>query len=569
MPMLRHFILALSALVLVACGDETGPQRIDSVAIVAADGDSTPSLLKGRSLALVAHAIRGGNPVSGVEFTWRSETPDLATVSATGVVQALNYGEARIVAETEGGGASGTIRVQVVGQPIDSLELSPADLVLGIGGTGSFTVKAFDSLGNAVAAEDIQWSITGTAATLDATTGQLTAVRPGSVTVFARTWHGRVASGRAHVSHVTSLVPDTGRYGSLITLRGAQIPASPRIEFAGGVRADVKSASADSIVVWVPVGATTGPLSLISSAGTFALPSPFTLTAAADIFEPANDTAYAMLPIPSKHMGLQAEPGGLDAYGVQLASASAFTFTVYNRGARDGSNWVIAYVIRESPGPAEVAVGFLWPLNLIAGVHTDSAVYSATLPPGTYGLQVYAFYQTSAYAYGISVEATTRFGVAPDRFELNDFPSTAAAISLPFDEGGLALENGNAQDYYRFDLTVPSTVTLRTSGTGGDADLYLLSGDTIDAWFASAGQILRRSENDRSSNETITADLNPGRYSIFVRDYSGVPSNYRLEASAVPSSGGAFDMDAGPPAATRLPKWPPRAGALRPPRSRP
>jgi len=73
---------------------------------------STAALVPQQSVALSAIARdAGSNPLNGRAITWSSQSPNLATVDASGIVTALSVGAATITATSEGKTGSATITV--------------------------------------------------------------------------------------------------------------------------------------------------------------------------------------------------------------------------------------------------------------------------------------------------------------------------------------------------------------------------------------------------------------------------------------------------------------------------
>ncbi|MFN6540285.1 MAG: pre-peptidase C-terminal domain-containing protein [Nostoc sp. EkiNYC01] len=90
-----------------------------------------------------------------------------------------------------------------------------------------------------------------------------------------------------------------------------------------------------------------------------------------------------------------------------------------------------------------------------------------------------------------------------------------------------SLSNDN-EDYYKFNLTQNSNVTLNLSGLTSDANLYL---------YNSFGSYITASTGAGISQESIIWQLTPGTYYVFVQKSGSGGTNYSLQASATAVSG--------------------------------
>ena len=113
----------VALLSLAACGggnDSVGtPPQPQSpvVATVAVTAASTTPLLPGGTVQLSAKALTAdGAEIPSATFSWSSATPNVATVSSTGLVTAVTPGSSIITASA--GAASGSVNVQVNPAPV-------------------------------------------------------------------------------------------------------------------------------------------------------------------------------------------------------------------------------------------------------------------------------------------------------------------------------------------------------------------------------------------------------------------------------------------------------------------
>lgn len=76
---------------------------------------------------------------------------------------------------------------------------------------------------------------------------------------------------------ITSFTPTSGAVRDTVTITGVNLTGASSVMFYGDVSAAITSVSATSIVVTVPVGAATGPISVITPSGTAVSDSSFTV----------------------------------------------------------------------------------------------------------------------------------------------------------------------------------------------------------------------------------------------------------------------------------------------------
>jgi hypothetical protein len=205
-------LLPAAFLFISACGSSgssnTAPTGTVTSITVAADsmqGDSL-TLAPGDSELVTATALDAqGNPVSDVNFLWTSSNPSVATVSATGLLAALDLGEADIDVSAEGqpgssarqrplrsngladeaavfAGGKKRFKVTVDPKPV----ISPSAASTDVGGTVAFTFALVDAKGNHRWGDAFaQWSSSDpSVATVDPL-GVATGVSRGTTTIIA------------------------------------------------------------------------------------------------------------------------------------------------------------------------------------------------------------------------------------------------------------------------------------------------------------------------------------------------------------------------------------------------
>lgn len=195
----RSFVRHVAALFLMAWGAactaevSVAPPTIDSVVA----STPVPSLYIGQETQLTATA----RDVSGRSFdasavVWSSSTPDIASVSAIGLVRGLRKGGAVIVATI--GAKSANVSIQVIA-PVASLTLPTAAVV--IGKTRQLSPSVLDAEGSAVEGRVITWTSSNTSLVTVSASGMATGVAAGSATVTA------TSEGKSGTATVTVVRP--------------------------------------------------------------------------------------------------------------------------------------------------------------------------------------------------------------------------------------------------------------------------------------------------------------------------------------------------------------------------
>ena len=176
----------LLAAVALSCSshDSTSPVP---VAVLSVLPENTTPLEPGGTLQLTATAYdAAGNTLAVAVVNWNSTNSQVATVSATGLVTAVEPGSATIVATASG--HSGNTMV-TVNQPIATVSIVQPPAVMGVGGTVLVYGAAADPNGNAIAGQTLTWTSSNpavaTVTPAGPTTAHLTGITAGTVTVTA------------------------------------------------------------------------------------------------------------------------------------------------------------------------------------------------------------------------------------------------------------------------------------------------------------------------------------------------------------------------------------------------
>lgn len=161
------------------------------------------TLQEGGTLQLAATALdTRGRPMSGQAVTWRSANANVATVSATGLVQSIARGSTTITASIDG--VAGRTTLTVIPVPVAAVSITPASAALSTGRTLQLTATLTDSLGRPLspAGRTVAWTSSAPSIATVGATGVVTGASPGIVTITAS------AEGKSAVaSIIVSLAP--------------------------------------------------------------------------------------------------------------------------------------------------------------------------------------------------------------------------------------------------------------------------------------------------------------------------------------------------------------------------
>ncbi len=168
---------------------------IDRVAVAPLTAD----IPLGSSRLLAANVLDPqGNAISGRQVVWSSSNSAIATVSVQGLVSAVALGRATITATVEQ--KTGTATIDVV-DPVASVRIAPQGLqVLRVGGRLQLTATALNAGGQPLPGRIANWASSNpNVASVNSTTGEVTAVAVGGVTITAEI-EGRSAQAGVNVT---------------------------------------------------------------------------------------------------------------------------------------------------------------------------------------------------------------------------------------------------------------------------------------------------------------------------------------------------------------------------------
>jgi serine protease len=206
--------------VLVACGDSVPAPAVLSVTISGGDQELTV----GQSVMLAAEVTVTG--AASTSVSWTTSNPDVAGVSITGRVEAIEPGTAVITASSAVDRTkSSSIRVTVSAPTprVISVTIDQGDRTLMRGNAFTFTATVHGEGGAGTA---VVWGTSDTAvAPADPATGRVTAEAPGTATITATSTDDATKSDSVTVTVVEAL-PPTGTVAGTITVGGGSTAAN-------------------------------------------------------------------------------------------------------------------------------------------------------------------------------------------------------------------------------------------------------------------------------------------------------------------------------------------------------
>lgn len=220
--MTRIAALLLLALVpLAACDDAMQPDPVASVTVSPQGQTLAPSA----TLQLTA-TVKDASDTQLTDrvVTWETTNSSIAAVDAAGLVTAVASGTATITAHSEGQSGSTTLTVAA---GVASITLAPDSANLAVGGTRRLTATLRDLGGNPLAGRPLAWASSSNAVATVDSTGLVTGVAPGRVTITA-TREGRVGTAVIRVLGPIATVAVSPDSAEVITGFTRQLTATLR-----------------------------------------------------------------------------------------------------------------------------------------------------------------------------------------------------------------------------------------------------------------------------------------------------------------------------------------------------
>ena len=190
----RTSALFTAAALLLSCGGGDEPLKLTTLEVTI-----NPTSIAAGSVAAVVIAGKDqkGGTIAPGPVTFTSTPATVAIVSTTGVVTGLSAGTAVITVTA--GTVSGQGLVTVTPPPVSSVSVTPSVASVNIASTQQMTATTYDAQNNVLSGRTVTWSTSdATKATINASTGLLTAVALGTVTITA-TSEGKTGSAQITV----------------------------------------------------------------------------------------------------------------------------------------------------------------------------------------------------------------------------------------------------------------------------------------------------------------------------------------------------------------------------------
>lgn len=367
-----------------------GPPPVGSVLI----SPRTMTLSVGSSTTLVGIARDAlDNALAGRTLSWRSDSPDVVNVTASGRVTAVSAGLARIIVAAEGHADTAYVTVRAGAAPprATSVVVTPSPLSLSVGGTQLLSAVVSDGSGATMGSASLIWKSSNPAVASVSVNGTVTAITAGNATITA-TADG--ASGTAAVT-VTSLAP------SAATVTVSPTPVSLEVGGTQALAAVVRDASggtmANAAVSWRSSDAT---VATVSGSGMVTAIAAGSATITASSGSVSGSAAITVAASPPVAASVTITPSSLSlAVGGSRTLAAA---------VRDGSGSVVggAIVNWKSSNTAVAAVS-------ASGVVTAMAPGSATITATSGGVS-----GTSAVSVGVAEPEPASVALVPSAVTL-------------------------------------------------------------------------------------------------------------------------------------------------------
>ena len=155
-----------------------------AVASVRVTPNGNVALMVGQTRQMTAEALdNDGGVLPERAIAWSSNAATIATVSSTGLITAVSPGGAVITATSEG--KSAVVAVTVAAVPVAEVTVTPAVDSVVVTQTLQLTAVAKDASGATLSGRVISWSTSDPTRATVSSTGLVTGVTPGDVTISA------------------------------------------------------------------------------------------------------------------------------------------------------------------------------------------------------------------------------------------------------------------------------------------------------------------------------------------------------------------------------------------------
>jgi uncharacterized protein YjdB len=131
--------------------------------------------------------------------TWSTNTPTVAQVSQAGIMTGISLGTARVIATSEG--VADTVSFPVTAIPVGNITVTPIQATIFEGQTVQITATVLDSAGTTVTDRPIEWLTSDPTKATVSSTGRVTAISAGAVSIGATT-EGRLAQSTVIIQQI-------------------------------------------------------------------------------------------------------------------------------------------------------------------------------------------------------------------------------------------------------------------------------------------------------------------------------------------------------------------------------
>ncbi|MCC6241404.1 MAG: Ig domain-containing protein [Gemmatimonadaceae bacterium] len=171
---------ALAGVLFCACDSPAKPIPVASVAV----SPSAPSVIVGTPQQFTATARDAqGGALTGRAVTWSSLSPNVATISTSGLVTTISPGVVTIQATIEG--VAGSTPLTVMPFPVATVTVSPSNASVIAGQTQGLSVTLRDAQGGLLTDRVVLWSSSAPTIATVASNGTVTALTPGTAVIEA------------------------------------------------------------------------------------------------------------------------------------------------------------------------------------------------------------------------------------------------------------------------------------------------------------------------------------------------------------------------------------------------